>query len=71
VSEELCDLQKSPSTVRIVKCRNLRWTCACGGDGEARDAYNSVQNFSRASLRKRPLGRPRKRWEENIKMDLK
>ena len=65
--EELRDLYSLPKTVRVVKSRRMRWAghVACMGEGRA------VHRFLvRKPEGKRPLGRPRRRWEDNIKMDL-
>jgi hypothetical protein len=65
-NKELNDMYPSPSFVWLIKSRRMRWAehvarmggerCAQGVGGETRG--------------KRPLGRPRRRWEDNIKMDL-
>jgi hypothetical protein len=51
----------------VIKSRRMRWVghVACMGDG--RDAYRVLMGRPEG---KRPLGRPRFRWEDNIKMDL-
>jgi hypothetical protein len=41
---------------------------ACSTNGEKRNAYRVLMGKPEA---KRPLGRPRRRWEDNIKMDLR
>jgi hypothetical protein len=61
-NEELHDLYSSPSIIRIMKSR-MRWAGYVGRVGEKRDAY-------RLLVGKRPLGRPRHRWVDNIRMDL-
>jgi cell wall assembly regulator SMI1 len=64
---ELNDLYCSPCIDRVIKSRRMSWARHLARMGEIRDVY-------RVSLGKpegkRPLGRPRCRWEENIKMDL-
>jgi hypothetical protein len=67
-NEELHGLYSSPSIVRVIKARRMmRWAGHVAGMGEVRGAYILV---GRPEGR-RPLGRPRRRWEENIKMDLR
>jgi len=65
-SEELNVLCSSPNILRVTKSRRMRWAghVARMGRGEA------CTGFWWGNLRKRPLGRPRRRWEANIKMDL-
>jgi hypothetical protein len=66
-NEELRDLYSSPSIIRIIKSRRMRWAGHVARMGEKRNAYRlSV----RKSEGKRPLGRSRRRWVENIRMDL-
>jgi hypothetical protein len=67
-NEELHDLYSSPSIVRVIKARRMKWAGHVEGMGEVRGAYNIL--FGRPEGR-RPLGRPRRRWEDNIKMDLR
>ena len=65
--EELNDLYCSPNIFRAVKWRRMRWAghVACMGGG--RGVYRVLVGKPEG---KRPLGRPRSRWEDNIKMDL-
>jgi hypothetical protein len=63
-NEELHGLYSSPSIVRVIKARRMRWVGHVALIGEARGAYNIL-------VGRRPLGRPRRRWEDNIKMDLR
>jgi len=65
--EELNDLYSSPNIVRVIKSRRMRWAGHVARRGEGRGVYRVLV---RKSEGKRPLGRPRRRWEENIKMDL-
>jgi hypothetical protein len=65
-NEELHSLYSSPSIIRI-KWRRMRWAGHVARIGEKRNAYRL---FVRKPDRKRPLGRPRRRWRDNIKMDL-
>jgi hypothetical protein len=65
--EELRDLYISPSIIRIMKSRRMRWAGHLARMGEKRDAYRLLVGMSEG---KRPLGRPRRRWVDNIRMDL-
>jgi hypothetical protein len=67
-NEELHGLYSSPSIVRVIKARRMRWVGHVARMGEVRGAYNIL--VGRLGGR-RPLGRPRCRWEDNIKMDLR
>jgi len=62
-NEELSDLYCSPNIVRVIKSRRMRWVGHVARMGE-RKVYNG---FWCGNLKERP----RRRWEENIKMDLK
>jgi hypothetical protein len=66
--EELHGLYSSPSIVRVIKARRMRWAGHVARMVEVRGAYNIL--VGRAEGR-RPLGRARRRWEHNIKMDLR
>jgi hypothetical protein len=66
-NEELHGLYSSPSIVRVIKERIMRWAGHVARMGEVRGAHNIL--FGRPEGR-RPLGRPRRRWEDSIKMDL-
>jgi hypothetical protein len=65
-NEELNDLYSSPN-IRMMKSRRMRWAGHVARMGEKRDAYRILVGRREG---KRPLGRPRRRWEDNIKMDL-
>jgi hypothetical protein len=65
-NEELNDLYSLPNVVRVVKSRRLRWAGHVARMGEERGVHMLVGKPEG----KRPLGRPRRRWEDNIKMDL-
>jgi hypothetical protein len=65
--EELNDLYSSPNIIRVIKSRRMRWAGHVAHMGEGRGAYRVL--VGRPEER-RPLGRPRRRWEDNIKMDL-
>jgi hypothetical protein len=66
-NEELHGLYSSPSIIRVIKARRMRWAGHVACTGEMRGAYNILVGRPEG---KRPLGRPRRRWEDNIKMDL-
>jgi hypothetical protein len=57
----------SPNIVRVIKSRRMRWAGHVARMGEGRGAYRVLIGRSEG---KRPLGRPRRRWKDNIKMDL-
>jgi hypothetical protein len=65
--EELHDLYSSPSIIRIIKWRRMKWAGHVARMGEKRNVYRLLVGKPE---RKRPLGRPRSRWMDNIKMDL-
>jgi hypothetical protein len=66
-NEELRDLYSSPSIIRKIKSRRMRWAGHLARMGEKRNAYRLLV---RKPEGKRPLGKPRRRWVDNIKMDL-
>jgi hypothetical protein len=61
------DIYSSPTIVRVVKLRRMRWSGHVAWMGEGRGVYRVLVEKPEG---KRPLGRPRCRWEDNIKMDL-
>ena len=67
-NEELNDLYSSPKIVRVMKSRRMRWEGHVARMGERRGVYR-VFVWKREG--KRQLGRPRRRWEDNIKMSLR
>jgi hypothetical protein len=67
-NEELHGLYSSPSIVRVIKARRMRWAEHVPRMGEVRGAYNILVGRPEG---RRPLGRTRRRWEDNIKMDLR
>jgi hypothetical protein len=66
-NEELHNLYSSPSIIRMMKSRRMRWTMYAAHMGEKRNAYEILLGKPEG---KRPLGRPRRRWMGNIGMDL-
>jgi len=66
-NEELNDLYSLPNIVRVVKSRRMRWAGHVARMGEVRGVHRVLVGKPE---RKRPLGRPRRRWEDNIQMDL-
>jgi hypothetical protein len=67
-NEELRGLYSSPSIIRVIKARRMRWAGHVARMGDVRGAYNIL--VGRRDGR-RPLGRPRSRWGDNIKIDLR
>jgi len=66
-NEKLNDLYSSPIIFRVIKSRLMRWTGHVARMGDKTGVYRVMVGKSKE---KRPLGRPRRRWEDNIKMDL-
>jgi hypothetical protein len=66
-NEELRDLYPSPSIIRIIKSRRMRWAGHVARMREKRNAYRLLVGKPEG---KRPLGRPRRRWVDNIRVDL-
>jgi hypothetical protein len=66
-SEELRDLYSSPSIIRIIKSRRMRWAGHVARMWEKRNAYRLLAGKPEG---KRPLRRPRRRLMDNIRMDL-
>jgi hypothetical protein len=66
-NEELHNLYSSPSIIRNIKSRRMRWAGHVARMGEKRNVYRLLVGKPEG---KRPLGRPRRRWMDNIKMDL-
>jgi hypothetical protein len=66
-NEEFHNLYSSPSIIRVIKSRRMRWAGHVARMGEKRNVYMLLVGKPEG---KRPLGRPRRRWIDNIKMDL-
>jgi hypothetical protein len=58
----------SPNIIRVIKSRRLRWAGHVARIGERRGAYRALVGKLEG---RRPLERPRRRWEDNINMDLR
>jgi hypothetical protein len=67
-NEELHGLYSSPSIIRMIKARRMRGAGHVARMGEVRGTYNTLVGRPEG---RRPLGRPRRRWEDNIKTDLR
>jgi hypothetical protein len=66
-NEELRDLYSSPNIISIIKLSRMRQAGHVAQTGEKRNAYRLLVGKPEG---KRPLGRPRRRWVDNIRMDL-
>jgi hypothetical protein len=67
-NEELHNLYSSPNIIRMIKSRRMRWAEHVARMGETRNAYRILVGKPEGKI---PLGRPRRRWADNIKMDLR
>jgi hypothetical protein len=67
-NEELYNLYASSYIMRVIKSRSMRWAGHVTRMGEMRNVYKTSIEIPEGE---RPLGRPRRRWEDNIRMDLK
>jgi hypothetical protein len=67
-NEELNNLYSSPNIVRVIKSRRLRWAGHVACMGEGRGVYRVLVGKPEG---RRPLGRPKRRGEDNIRMDLR
>ena len=66
-NEELNDLYCSPNIVRVIKSRRMRWAGHVARMVEESGVYRVLVGKPEG---RRPLGRPRRRWVDNIRMDL-
>jgi hypothetical protein len=66
-NEELDDLYFLPNIVLVIKSRRVRWEGHVARMGEQRCVQRVLVGKPEG---KRPLGRPKRGWEDNIKMDL-
>jgi hypothetical protein len=67
-NDELHSLYSLANIVRVIKSRRMRWAGHVTRIGEGRGVYRVLVGRPKG---KRPLGRPRYRWVDNIKMDLR
>jgi hypothetical protein len=67
-NEELHNLYSSSNIIRLIKSRRMRWAGHVARMGEERNVYKALMGKPEG---KRPLGRPRRRWEDGIRMDLR
>jgi hypothetical protein len=67
-NDELHNLYSSPNIVRVIKSRRLRWVGHMARMEEGRGIYRVLVGTPEG---KRPLGRPRRRWENNTEVDLR
>jgi hypothetical protein len=61
------DLYSSPNIVRVIKSTRMRWAEHFARMGERTGVHRALVGKPEG---KRPLGRPRRRWENNVKVDL-
>ena len=66
-NKDLNDLHSSPSIFRVIKSRKMRWAKHVARIGDRRSAYRVVLGRPEGNI---PLRRTRRKWEDNIKMDL-
>jgi hypothetical protein len=67
-NEEFHNLYSSSNIIRMIKSKRMRWTGHVARMGEKRNAYRILVGKSEG---KRPLGKPRHRWMDNVLMDLR
>ena len=67
MEEELNDLSCSPNILRVIKSRRMRWAGHVARIGEERRVYRVLVGKPEGS---KPQGSPRRRWVDNIRMDL-
>jgi hypothetical protein len=67
-NDQLHSLYSSLKIVRTIKSRRMRWAGHVALMGEGRGVYRVLVGKPEG---KRPLGRPRHKWEDNIKLDLR
>ena len=65
--EELHSFYRSPNIVRVIKSRRLRWA---GHVARMEEGKSDFKILTGKPTGKRPLGRPRRSWEHNIRMDF-
>jgi hypothetical protein len=67
-NDDLHNPYSSPNIVRVIKSRRMRWVGHMARRGEGKGVYRVLVGRPEG---KRPLGRPRRRWEDNIKIYLR
>jgi hypothetical protein len=67
-NDELHGLYSSPNIAKVIKSRRIRWAGHVERMGEGRGVYSVLVGRPQG---KRPLGRPRRKWEDHIKLDLR
>jgi hypothetical protein len=67
-NDELHSLYSSPNIVRVIKSGRMRWARYVARVEDGRGVYRVLVGSPKG---KRPLGRLRRRWEDNIKLDLR
>jgi hypothetical protein len=66
-NDKLNHLYSSPNTVQVIKSRRMRWAGHVAHKGDGRGAYRILEGIPEG---RRPTGRPKHRWEDNIRMHL-
>jgi hypothetical protein len=66
--EELHNLYSSPNIIRQIKSRRIRWAGHVARMGEERNVYRALMGKPEG---KTPVGRPRRRWKDGVRMDLR
>jgi hypothetical protein len=61
-------MYRSPDVIMVIKSRRMRWTRHVARMGKMKNAYNILVGKSEGKI---PLGRPRHKWEDTIKKDVK
>jgi hypothetical protein len=67
-NEELHNFYSSPNIIRMIKSRRMKWAGHVARMEEKRNAYRKLVGNPEG---KKPLGRPRRKWVDNIKIDLR
>jgi hypothetical protein len=67
-NDELHNLYSSPNIVRVIKSRRVRWAGHLARMGKGRGVYRVLVGRPEG---KRPVGRPKRRWEDNIKLEFR